>query len=641
MCCRLRQLSMCLALCGAPVAVHAQVPVATTAQDLKRLSIEELAEIDVTSVSRRPERLSQVPAAVSIVRQEDIRRAGSVTLAETMRLGVGLDVARSDGRTWAITARGFNITTANKLLVLMDGRTLYSPLFAGTFWDVQDTLIADIDRIEVIRGPGGTLWGANAVNGVINILTKDASTTHGNVGLLAFGTEERLVASARHGGRIGTAAHYRVFGKYRRRDANVFSTGEPAADELQFGQGGFRVDSADRGATRWTIQGDAYRGTEGLFDRDDTDVAGANVLARWARRYSGASELTVDAYYDRTDRDVPLQFEESRETFDVDVQRRLPIAGRHDVIVGGDFRITSGRDVGSGGFVFVPTRETDQLFSVFAQDEVAIRPNVLYLTLGSKLERNDFTGFEVQPTVRLRATLSDRQTAWGSVSRAVRLPTRLDTNLRILNPATGEVVLSGSETFDPESVVAYEAGYRVRPLRRLSLDFAGFVNRYDDLRSQEGPAGERPFTLLANMLNAVTSGVEVATTAQIVDRWRVHAWGSYLHKDLSLDPGSLDMTAGRAEGNDPAFLLSVRSLVDLPHGVEFDGLFRHTASRPFPAVPAYSELDLRLGWIPRPGWELSLVGQNLLHRSHQELGSSAPRRYEFERGVFLRSKWRF
>ena len=625
--------------CAADLRAQSNVNVA--AQDLKRLTIEELAELDVTSVSRRVERLSQATAAVSVLRQDDIRRTGVITLAEAMRLADGLDVARYDGRTWAVSARGFTISTANKLLVMLDGRTLYSPLFAGTFWDVQDTLLADIDRIEVIRGPGGALWGANAVNGVINIITKDASTTRGNAALLAVGSEERFIASARHGGRLGAAGSYRVFGKYRRRDANVFPTGESADDELQLGRGGFRIDSGDQSSVRWTLQGDAYRGTEGLFDRDDTDVAGGNVLGRWVKRYSANSDLQVQAYYDRTSRKVPLQFDEVRDAFDADVQRRMLFRERHVLLFGGTVRVTTGRDIGSGGFTFDPERQTEKLFGFFAQDEIALKPDRVFLTVGSKFERNDFTGLEVQPTARVRWTPGGNQTAWGAISRAVRLPVRIDTSLRIVNPATGALVFAGNENFDAESVVAYEGGYRIRPYSRLSLDFAGFANRYDSLRSQEFPSPLGAVVQLGNTLNAVTTGVELAGTVQVIERWRVHAWYSYLHKDLSLDPGSRDLSRGRDEGNDPSFLFSLRSYLDLPHGLALDTVWRHAANRPFPAVPAYSELDVRLGWTVRPGWELSLVGQNLLHDHHPELGSSQAVRYEFQRGAYARSAWRF
>jgi iron complex outermembrane receptor protein len=625
----------------APALLHAQVPPPTLAQDLKRLSLDELAELDVTSVSRRVERLSQAAAAVSVVRQDDIRRTGVVSLAEAMRLADGLDVARYDGRTWAVSARGFTISTANKLLVLMDGRTLYSPLFAGTFWDVQDTVLADIDRIEVVRGPGGTIWGANAVNGVINIITKDASASRGNAALVAAGTEERVIVSARHGGRLGASGNYRVYGKYRRRDANVFSTGASGGDELQLGHGGFRLDSSEQAANRWTLQGHAYRGIEGSFDRDDTDVAGGHVLGRWVKRYSATSDLQIQAYYDRTYRQVPQQFEEARDTFDLDAQRRLQFRRRHDLLVGGHVRVSSARDTGSAGFRFEPEKETLRLFSFFAQDEIELRPDQLFVTVGSKFERNDFTGLEVQPTVRARWSPDDWWTLWGAVSRAVRLPTRFDTDLRILNPVSGAVILSGNSDFDAESVTAYEAGYRVRPHSRVSLDFAGFANRYDNLRSQEFPSRLGPVILLGNTLNAVTTGLEAAGTVQLLERWRVHASSTYLHKDLSLDEGSRDLSRGRDEANDPSFLASVRSYLDLPHGLALDALFRHAAERPDPRVPAYSELDLRLGWTVQPGWELSLVGQNLLHDRHPELGSRQPLRYEFQRGVYVRSAWRF
>jgi len=265
----------------------------------------------------------------------------------------------------------------------------------------------------------------------------------------------------------------------------------------------------------------------------------------------------------------------------------------------------------------------------------------VFVTLGSKFERNDFTGLEVQPTARARWSPDDRRTLWGAVSRAVRLPTRIDTDLRFINPVTGALVLSGNEEFGAESVVAFEAGYRARPGSRLSLDFAAFANRYDNLRSQEFPSRLGAVILLDNALNAVTSGFEAGATVQVLDPWQVHAWYSYLHKDLSLDDGSRDISRGREEGNDPSFIVSARSYLDLPFGLAFDALFRHTDRRPFPAVRSYSRLDLRLGWVVRPGWEVSLVGQNLLHDRHPELGSNQALRYEFERGVYVRSAWRF
>lgn len=637
---QLRAFLLCVTVVLLPRSTTAQGTSTQTAQELKRLSIEELAELDVTSVSRRTERLSETAAAVSIVRQDDIRRAGPTNLAEAMRLADGIDVARFDGRTWAISARGFNTNTANKLLVLMDGRTLYSPLSSGTFWDVQEALLADVDRIEVIRGPGGATWGANAMNGVVNIILRDAAATRGTAVLLAAGNETEAIASARHGGRFGAAGSYRVYGKYRRNGPNRFASGASAEDPLQIGQGGFRIDSDDRRATRWSLQADAYRGTEGLFDRPDTDVSGGNVLGRVTRRFSTTSEFRTQVYYDATYRNVPRQFEEMRHTFEVDAQHRVQPNDRHDVIFGGGFRVSHAVDKGESIFVFDPEARTNTLFSFFLQDEIGIRPDV-HLTVGSKFERNDFTGFEPQPTARLRWRPDDRQTLWTAVSRAVRLPTRFDTDLRLIVPTTRTVVLSGQEDFDAESVVAVEGGYRVRPHARVSVDIATFRNYYNDLRSLESPAAPGSPTLLANMRNARTAGVELGVTSQLTERWRVHGSYTYLHMTMTLDPGSRDRTSGVNEANDPSYLASLRSYFDLPRGLALDAFLRHVARRPNPFVPAYTQLDLRLGWMLRAGWEVSLVGQNLLHDRHPELGAPGPLRYEFERGIYARPAWRF
>ena len=608
-------------------------------QDLKRLSIEELAELDVTSVSRRVERLAQTAAAVSVVRQEDIRRTGVATLAEAMRLADSLDVARADGRTWNVTARGFNIVTANKLLVLMDGRTLYSPLFAGTFWEIHDPVIADVDRIEVIRGPGGSIWGANAINGVINVITKNAADTRGNQLLVAAGNENQVITSARHGGRMGATGSYRVYGKYRRQGANRFADGTSADDPLQLGHLGVRLDSSGQRASRWSLQGNVYRGTEGLFDRDDTDVRGGYAQGLWARRFSASAEFRAAAYYDYTYRKVPLQFEEGRHTVEVDAQHRVMFASRHDLIVGGQVRVSTARDVGVS-FTFDPEQQTNDVSGAFVQDEIAITPNRLFLILGSKFERNDYTGLEVQPTIRMRWSPQDRQTVWGAVSRAVRLPTRFDRDLRI-PPRPPLPAVTGGSDFASESVIAYEAGYRVRPHSRVSLDVAGFANSYDNLRSQEFPSRLGAVIELRNTLNAFTTGIETAGTVQLLDAWRVHGSYTYLHKEMSRDAGSRDISGGVSEGNDPPFHFSFRSYLDLPRGTALDAVFRHVAARRTPAVPRYSSLDLRLGWAPRPGWELSLIGQNLLEPRHPEFGAPGPRRYEFERAIHLRSAWLF
>lgn len=614
-------------------------------QNLKRLTIEELAEVDIISAARRAESLATTPAAVVIVTHEEIRRSGATTLADAMRLAGALDVARIHGNAWAVTSRGFQITTANKLLVLIDGRTVYSPLFSGTFWEVQDFFLADIDRIEIIRGPGGATWGANAVNGVINVITKPAAATRGTFLNLSAGSVDRVIGSIRHGGRLGTSGSYRVYGKYRDRGSQFFvggpNAGQSAEDTLRFGQGGFRLESNLANAASWLVQGDAYGGLEGLFSSEAAEIAGGNVMGRWTRRFSEASEFQAQLYYDRTYRRVPRQFEERRDTVDIEAIQRMRYGQRQHVVVGGNLRVSHGRDFGTGGFRFDPVEKTDTLVSAFVQDEIALRPDRLYLRIGSKFERNDFTGFEVQPTARVRVSIDARQTAWAAVSRAVRLPTRFDTALQFVNPITGAVTLTGSETFDTELVLAWEGGYRIRPHARVSLDAAVFTNRYDDLRSVEPPARPGEPSVLANLQNASTSGFELLAAVQPHDSWRVESSYAYLHGEFSVDPGSRDPFNGSNEANDPSHLFSLRSYVDLPHGLQVDAIARAVGRRPAPAVAGYAELDLRVGWAPAPGWDLSVVGQNLLHDRHTELAAANAPRYAIRRGVYVRTTWRF
>ena len=454
------------------------------AQDLKRLTIEELADLTVTTAARRVERLSDVAAAITVIRGEDIRRAGATSLAEALRLADGLDVAQVYGPGWAISSRGFNIATANKLLVLMDGRTIYSPLFSGVFWDVQDVVLADVDRIEVIRGPGGTLWGANAVNGVVNIITKSAAATQGTWVTLTAGNETRGVFTARYGGTTGGGTAYRAW-KFRADDQHVFATGAPGQDDTQFGQSGFRLDSDTTKAAFWTVQGDAYYGTEGLFDRGDTKVSGGNILTRWTRRWSSTSQFQLQAYYDRTNRHVQRQYQSSRDTVDVDAQQQLLAGSRHRVVFGAGFRASRGDDLGDGpGFFFDPQIRTSTLGSFFAQDDIALKPDRVSLIVGSKVERNDFTGLEVQPNVRLRVTPGSRQTFWAAVSRAVRMPTRFDTDLRVRLPTTGQLDHHGKRDVQVRERACLR-GRLSRPAGRLAVARRGDVRQ--PLRQPEKP----------------------------------------------------------------------------------------------------------------------------------------------------------
>jgi iron complex outermembrane recepter protein len=621
------------------VAAEAQPADPQLAQNLKKLSIEELTQLDITTASRRVEPLAQVAAAVSVIRGEDIRRAGATNIAEALRLADGTAVARADAETWAISTRGFNISTANKLLVLIDGRTVYSPLFAGTFWSVQDVPLVDIDRIEVIRGPGGAIWGANAVNGVVNIITKSAADTKGGHLVVGGGTEERATITAQYGG-AGSGFDYRVYGKFRARDGQVIGSGLDADDGVSYGQGGFRIESRSQGRDAWMMQGDGYGGREGLFQHPSTHVGGANVMGRWSRRFSPGAQFRAQAYFDHVYRRVFEQLRDTRNTFDLDAQQQV-VAGRHDLLVGGGFRVSHGNDVGNAAFHFDPEVITTTVGNVFAQDEIDLVPKRFSVILGAKFERNTYTGVETSPSVRAKWTPSARQTIWGAVSRAVRMPTRFDTDLRFTNPATGAITLSGSRDFQSENVGAFEGGYRAEVSSRLSLDLATYTNRYDDLRSEEFPTRLGEPIRLANLLNAKTWGVDAAGTVLVLPWWRLHPSYSYLHETFTFDPGSRDLTNGVNEYNDPAHVFKLRSNVDLPRNVEFDAFFRRVAALPHPLVPAYGELDARLGWWPTRSWEISVVGQNLLHAHHPEFQLASPTREEFQRGVYFRILWRY
>lgn len=611
------------------------------AADLKKLSIEELMEIDVMSVSRRTERLNQAAAAIAVITQEDIRRSGVTSLPEALRLVNALHVARQNQRVWGISARGFNIATANKMLVLIDGRSVYTPLFSGVFWDVQDTLLEDVERIEVIRGPGATLWGANAVNGIINVITRPAADTQGGLVTAGAGKEEKGFGGVRYGGKLGETGHYRAYGKYSNRDSLVLSDGSDARDPMWLGQGGFRVDWRASGRDAFTFQGDAYTGRIGEAIRDDTNVDGGNLLGRWSRTLSEDSNLELQVYWDRTHRYIPAYFEEHLDTVDLDFQHRLPLGGRHDLVWGFGYRHYVDRVDNSRSLAFLPARRDFDLFSVFAQDEASLLGDRLALTVGTKLEHNDSTGLEVQPSVRAAWKASERRTLWAAVSRAVRTPTRIDEDFRTFSPDGRSVLIRGSRDFESEELLAWELGYRIQPYPDLLLDLATFYNVYDNLRSQEPPAGSSFPVTLANKLEAETWGLELRSNLQPVQGWQVQVSYVWLDKDLHLDPDSRDPTRGVAEGNDPEHRFALRSSHNLPAGLELDGWLRYVDELPFPAVDSYTELDLRLGWRASASVDLSLVGRNLLNASHAELGPATALREEVERSLYGKVVWRF
>ena len=610
------------------------------AQDLKGLSIEELMEIDVTSVSRRREPFFEAASAISVLTAEEIRRSGVTSLPQALRLINSLHVARQTQGTWAISSRGFNSATADKMLVLIDGRSVYTPLYSGVFWDVQDVLLEDVERIEVIRGPGATVWGANAVNGVINVITKPAADTQGGLVVAGAGNEERGFGAARWGGTLGARGHYRAYGKYASRDALELRDGGDARDDMWLGQGGFRSDWRTAEGDAVTVQGDAYTGRLREPLTDDSNRDGGNLLGRWSRRWAERSGVELQVYFDRTHRTIPASFEEHRDTWDVDFQHDFQLGRRQSLIWGLGFRQTRDRVRNSSQVEFMPDSLARDLFSAFAQDEILLLDDRLRVTLGTKLEHNEWTGLEVQPNARFSLALGERRTLWGSVSRAVRTPSRLDEDIILRFPQLpGVAAFVGNPEFDSEELIAYELGHRMQLGPDLIVDNAIFYNVYDDLRSLEpAPNGGFPITF-GNLANAETWGLETRVNWQPVAWWRWHFGYAWLDGHYSVDPGSR-ATAG-PQGNDPEHRFQVRSFIDLPRGVELDAWLRYVDSLPAPEVESYLEMDLHLGWRPREALELALIGRNLLHDAHEEFGPAGPGRELVERSLLGRATWSF
>ena len=613
---------------------------ASSAQ-LKKLSLEQLLNLEVTSVSRRPEPWFTSPAAIQVVTGEDIHRSAATSIPEALRLAPNLEVAQIDSRNWAISARGFNNTLANKLLVMMDGRTLYTPLFAGVFWDVQDTMLEDIDRIEVVSGPGGTLWGANAVNGVINIITKSAQDTQGALVTAGGGTLLRDFVSVRYGDKIGEDLYFRVYGKYFDRNDTVLPDGSDGTNAWNMAQGGFRMDWLPKNGDTVTLQGDFYGGTFEQPAPGDTTANGQNVLARWTRPLGEGSALTVQTYWDRTWRNITGSFAEQLNTFDIDFQHQFMLGNRNSIIWGGGYRLMPDEieNTSPSGFEFLPPDRNLQLFSGFIQDEIAIVPERLNFTIGTKLEHNDYSGFEVQPSVRLAWTPDSRQTIWGAISRAVRSPSRVDRDLYL--PGTnGNFIVAGGEDFDSEKVIAYELGYRIRPIDRVTLSLAGFYNNYTAIRSLSTNSMSNNAFEFGNDNLAQEWGLEFSFSYQATDWWRLRGGYTFLDNDVTIEPGGSDLNKGRAEGDDPKNQFLIQSIMDLPYHIELDCILRYVDALPDPHVPAYTTADVRLAWHPKPGFEVSIVGQNLFDNQHPEFGAPATRQ-EIQRSVYGKITWRF
>jgi iron complex outermembrane recepter protein len=625
-------------VCFAGGAVAQQPDSAAQGESLKTLSIEQLMNVEVTSVSKRPERLSRVASAIQVITQQDIRRSGASSLPEALRLATNLQVAQIDSRQWAISARGLNSTAANKLLVLIDGRTVYTPLFSGVFWDVQDVPVAEIDRIEVISGPGATLWGANAVNGVINVITKKAKDTQGLLVSGGGGSELRGFGTAQYGGALGQSVHYRAYGSGFSREPTLLPSGIDATDDWHFEQGGLRMDWDASEASRVTLQGDYYDGRSSQPAAADIALSGGNLDAKWSRTISATADLRAQLYYDHTHRNIPGTFGEDLDTYDVDLQHHARLGTRHDVVWGLGYLLINDRVANSAALAFLPAHVTREWFTGFLQDEIALVPDRFHLTLGTKIEHNDYTGVEVQPSGRVNWAVSDVGTLWAAVSRALRTPSRIDREFYA--PGQPPFFLAGGPNFDSEEELAYEVGYR-HQRGPVALSVATFYNRYYGLRSleQANPPAASP-VVIGNGQDAESYGAELTVDYRVTDRWRLVAGYTELRIHVWALPTSTDASRGSAENHTPDRQFSVRSTADLPGRLSLDGTVRYVGDIVNQQVPAYGELDARLGWQPVPRLEVSVVGQNLLHDHHVEFGAPSARS-EIKRGVYGSFEWHF
>jgi iron complex outermembrane receptor protein len=597
-------------------------------------------KLDITSVSRRPEPYQQAAAAIQVITQEDIRRSGASSIPEALRLANNLQVAQIDSHSFAISARGFNSTSSDKLLVMIDGRSVYTTLFSGVFWDVQDYLLEDLDRIEVISGPGATLWGANAVNGVINIVSKSAKDTQGLLLTGGGGTELRDFGGLRYGGTLASNVFYRVYGKYFDRDSSAFANGKDGQDDWRMGRGGFRLDWEASERDLFTFQGDGYGGTENRPIGDDLKISGGNILGRWSRTVSDDSNFSLQLYYDRTHRDTPGTFVDDLDTYDLDFQHQLHWGDRQNIVWGLGYTFTHDVLRGSPGVKAVPSHLGQHVYSGFIQDEITLLDN-LFFTLGTKVEHNDYTHLEFEPSARLAWNVTTNQTIWSAVSRAVRTPSRIDKNL--FAPANPPfVVLAGGHDFVSETVLAYELGYRVQLNKRISGSVSTFYNVYDHIRTIN-PTTRR----IENDVDGETYGVETDVSFQVLDCWRLRAGYTVLQENIHLKSGGVDVNRGLAEKSDPQQQVSFRSSLDLPGRTEFDlGLrwvdrLRTVSNGTIGSVPSYFSMDARFAWHATENLEFSIVGQNLLDNQHPEFGFPNANRHEIERSVYGKVTWRF
>ena len=646
---------------------------------LEQLSLEQLGNVEITSVSKDPQQVLKTPAAVFVITQQDIERSGATSIPEVLRMAPGVEVARIDGNHWSVAIRGFAGQFSKSLLVLVDGRSIYTPLFEGVYWDLPYVMLEDVERIEVIRGPGGTIWGANAVNGVINIITKNAGSTKNTLATLGGGSVDQGTGAFRYGASIGQDFSYRIYGMGEIRGPE-FHADADRFDSWHMGQTGFRTDWNIGEKDSFTVQGDIYRGVSGesilipslsppaeTAERGWDYVSGGNLLARWRHTTGEGSDIQIQTYFDRTNRQ-DFELGETRDTFDLDFVEHLRVHSDQQLTWGLGARISPSHVIQTvAGVNFLPNSQTDTIYSGFGQYELPIVRDKLSVTAGSKLEHNNFSGFEYEPSVRVLWTPTLRQSFWGAVTRSVRTPSRLDQDvvfdifdeffpLPSSTPGGAPVLvpvffqIQGNPKLKSEKLLGYELGYRTQATSKVYVDVTGFYNVYRDLQGY-GPAGlletSSPlaiyFTLpYGNVIQGHTIGAEVAPNWKITNWWQVRGTYSYLHMVLGDRPGFTDVgnLLGTYAESSPGSVGSFQSSFDLPNHVELDATYRYSGILPEYNVPAYSTADLRAGWHLGEGLELSVAGDNLLQPHHFEFGGDPGPLVAIKRSVYAKMTWR-
>ncbi len=638
--------------------------------DITELSLEELMSIEIiTTVSRKNVQLNQVASAVFVISQDDIRRSGATSIPEVLRMVPGMEVSRIDANKWTIGARGFNNYYSNKLLVLMDGRTVYSPLFSGVYWEIQDTVLSDIERIEVIKGPGGTLWGANAVNGIVNIITKNSRDTQGGHLSLIAGTEERTIGEIRYGSNAGEGGSYRVYAKFLKRDNSVDWMENSMPDKMKILRAGGRFD-LDLFENTFQIQGDCYGGESGnravftipedpwFFISDNVeDKSGWNILTKWSHTFSKDSGSILQLYYQDNERHNP-GLSEQENVFDIDFQHGFRLGTRHEIVWGAGYRYSRSRTGGSFNISFNPSDRRDNLYSLFLQDEITLISNILTGTIGAKVEKNSYTGMEFQPSLRFMWSPGKNNNIWAGITRAIRTPSRYEHDVRINSPVDYDIpgwvpyylAVMGNRDASSEELWAYEAGYRFHPDDSFSVDISLFFNRYDKLVTYEygDPffEGTPPYLVVPqitrNNMNGHGYGSELAFDWKPLEHVRLQGSYSYFHLNLK-DPFTWDIYSQFQEKASPTHQFSIRPSLNLPGGVEVNLWFRYRDNLAAHYLPEMFNMDARIGWTMSEKMEVSLSGQNLLDSQKPEtvVNNTYYTASQLERGLYLKLRWQF